>query len=147
MNRSSYGEKEINMKRSHDIVSGDSDSFSSSNHVVSDSSPSGSGIASSPDIKKRIKLEADPHGTSADSRAGLPALAGRRWYQGTEYKCRVCSEVLFGSKSLLNHLQVQHQMASAEYLELVKQLGTKESYYVCQVCQKPLEHTLTVISR
>ena len=79
--------------------------------------------------------------------------ATRRWYQGTEYQCQLCSsETFFESKSLLCHIRRRHNFSRQLYVSMFNRLSSSSKeesshYYRCQVCNESLRHNEAAITR
>ena len=71
-----------------------------------------------------------------------------RWFEGSEYGCRICSDVLFSEEDLKDHLKEKHSSMAKSYLDKQKEsLITQERLYKCQVCDEDVNHTMDHITR
>ena len=117
---------------------------------------SGSGLLSKPGPKSMKR----PSSTTSDlaspvKRPKVAALVDaekkkkkvRKWYQGIEFQCRLCSEMFYEGSELTHHIRDGHGMDTSSYKAKFKRFATKESKFTCQICEEELLHTELVIAK
>ena len=70
-----------------------------------------------------------------------------KWYQGSQFQCRICSRMFYKSNHLLDHLKERHHSAVGSYSKTFGPLQTQSQNYTCQVCKSDVDHTEEAISR
>ena len=68
------------------------------------------------------------------------------WQYGSEYQCRICSQMFYEPRKLSTHLKDQHSVKLADYEKKYGDLLTKSHKYTCQICDSYVEHTLEAIA-
>ena len=75
-----------------------------------------------------------------------PSIEGKRWYDGTYYRCEECDVIQFGDTAFRSHLKKEHGMTVRQSGELRKYSSDfEELIYTCQVCQTSVDHAFKPI--
>ena len=85
----------------------------------------------------------EPEEETSDS---SPSSEGKRWYDGTYYRCEDCDVLQFGDTAFRSHLKKEHSMTVKQSAELRKYSADfEELTYTCLVCQTSVDHAFKPI--